>query len=83
MKPALLLVAAAVLLSGCTLFAKQPSEARKRKLEQDALLNERGDPLRARAEAIGAQARQYENRGFSKDEAKAKAIADAWPKPKS
>jgi hypothetical protein len=83
MKPVLPLVAAAVLMSGCSLLTKEPSEARQRKLEQDAYLHERGDPLQERAKAIDARARQYENRGYSARDAKAMAIADAWPKPKS
>lgn len=83
MKTILPLLAAALLLSGCSLLTKEPSEARKRRLEQDALLAERPDPLRARAEAIHARARQYENRGYSARDAKAMAIAEAWPPPKS
>lgn len=82
---ALPLLAACILLllSGCSLLTSEPSEARRRKLEQDALLAERRDPLRDRAEAIEARARHYENLGYSERDAKAKAIADAWPKPKS
>jgi hypothetical protein len=83
MKTALPLVVTAVLLSGCSLLTKEPSEARKREMEQDALLAERRDPLNARAKAIDARAREYEEAGFNKAEARAKAIADAWPKPKS
>ena len=83
MKTALPLLAAALLLSGCSLLTKEPSEARLRKLEQETLTHERGDPLRARGEAIDARARQYENRGYSARDAKAMAIAEAWPPPKS
>lgn len=83
MKSILPLLAAAALLGGCSLLTKEPSEARKRRLEQDALLAERPDPLRTRAEVIEARARQYENRGYSTRDARAKAIAEAWPPPKS
>lgn len=83
MKTLALLAACSLLLSGCSLLTKEPSEAHMRRLEQDALLAERPDPLRARVEVIHARARQYENLGYSARDAKAKAIADAWPKPKS
>lgn len=83
MKTVLPLLAIAVLMCGCSLLTKEPSEARQRKRELDALLHERGDPLQERAEAIDARAWQYENRGYSARDAKAMAIADAWPKPKS
>lgn len=83
MKSTLLLVTAALLLSGCTQLTKEPSEARKRKMEQDAVLAERPEPLHARTKAIEARAREYEEAGFNKADAKAKAIADAWPKPKT
>ncbi len=71
------LFAACVLLSGCATLTQTPSSARLRQMEEGARRQEEDAPRHARDEAIRARARDYEKRGYDREQAIALALADA------
>lgn len=74
---ALPILTACILLSGCAVLTRAPDSARLRQLEESARRQEEDAPRHAREEAIRARARDYEKRGYDREQAIALALADA------